>query len=301
MGKDFGRLDLHVVGANGPGPFLDRGRHAQLQAILLDHQHQITDYRARAEGQPPIMQARSAEQIAKLEKAVAHDREQLQQHPAEIHGSWFENRIVPLDTKIPDHPGVALLVAAYNRENQRRGNAGLPVGVTPHLPTAPPPVAAAPATPEGSASPDENLRYAGTVACGGCHAEALKFWQTTAHARAFATLKKAKRDRDPTCIGCHVTGYMRPGGTGDLRVATARLRDVGCEACHGPGLDHVAAQQAGSGPPKSGEKSGQKSEQIAREVPESVCLGCHTPDQTNGDFDYAHYRKAILGPGHGGV
>ncbi len=143
MGKDFGRLDLHVVGANGPGPFIDRGRHAQLQAILLDHQHQIVDYRARAAGQPPIMQARNAEQIAKLEKAIAHDREQLQQHPAEIHGSWFENRIIPLDTTIPDHPGVALLVAAYNRENQRRGNAGLPVGVTPHLPTAPHPVARA--------------------------------------------------------------------------------------------------------------------------------------------------------------
>jgi hypothetical protein len=297
MGKDFGRLDLHVVGANGSGPFVDRGRHAQLQAILLDHQHQITDYRARAEGQPPIMQARNAEQIARLEKAVAHDREQLRQHPAEIHGSWFENRIIPLDTKIPDHPGVALLVAAYNRENQRRGNAGLPVGVTPHLPTAPRPVGAAPATPEVSASPDENLRYAGTVACGGCHAGALKFWQTTAHARAFATLKKAKRDRDPTCIGCHVTGYMRPGGTGDLRVATARLRDVGCEACHGPGLDHVAAQQGGGGPSKSDQKSGQ----ITREVAASICLGCHTPDQTNGDFDYADYRKAILGPGHGGV
>ncbi len=294
MGKDFGRLDLHVV---APGPFVNRGQHAQLQAILLDHQHQIADYRARAESQPPIMQARSAEQIAKLEKAIAHDREQLQQHPAEIHGSWFENRIIPLDTTIPDHPGVALLVAAYNRENQRRGSAGLPVGVTPHLPTAPHPVVAGADEGQGGAAPDDNLRYAGTVACGGCHGEALKFWQTTAHARAFATLKKAKRDRDPTCIGCHVTGYMRPGGTGDLRVATARLRDVGCEACHGPGLDHVTAQesggQAGNGAPKPGP--------IKREVAESVCLGCHTRDQTNGDFDYAHDRNAVLGPGHGGV
>ena len=294
MGKDFGRLDLHVV---APGPFVNRGQHAQRQAILLDHQHQIADYRARAESQPPIMQARSAEQIAKLEKAIANDREQLQQHPAEIHGSWFENRIIPLDTTIPDHPGGALLVAAYNRENQRRGNAGLPVGVTPHLPTAPHPVVAAANESEGGAAPDDNLRYAGTVACGGCHAEALKFWQTTAHARAFATLKKAKRDRDPTCIGCHVTGYMRPGGTGDLRVATARLRDVGCEACHGPGLDNVTAEQgggqAGNGAPKPA--------QIKREVAESVCLGCHTRDQTNGDFDYAHDRKAVLGPGHGGV
>ena len=91
---------------------------------------------------------------------------------------------------------------------------------------------------------------------------------------------------------------MRPGGTGDLRVATARLRDVGCEACHGPGLDHVtrpARRRAprDGGAPRPGD--------MHRQVAESVCLGCHTPDQTNGDFDYAHYLKAILGPGHGGV
>ena len=98
------------------------------------------------------MQAHFAEQIAKLDKAIAHDREQLREHPAEIHGSWFENRILPLDTTIPDQPGVALLVAAYNRENQRRASAGLPVGVTPHLPTAPHPVAA-PATEGAGARP----------------------------------------------------------------------------------------------------------------------------------------------------
>jgi len=203
---------------------------------------------------------------------------------------------LPLDAAIPDQPGVALLVAAYNRESQRRAGAGLPVGVSPHLPTAPHPVAAA-ITEGAGAVPDENLRYAGTVACGGCHAAELKFWQTSAHARALATLKKVKRDRDPTCIGCHVTGYMRPGGTGDLRVATARLRDVGCEACHGPGLDHVSAQQGGG----HGDGGAGKSGDMHRQVAESVCLGCHTPDQTGGDFNYAHYLKAILGPGHGGV
>jgi hypothetical protein len=304
MGKDFGRLDLHVVGDSGDGGvagtvrFADRGRRAQLLGILRDHEHQVADYRARAADQPPIMQAHFAEQIAKLDKSIAHDREQLREHPAEVHGSWFENRILPLDAAIPDQPGVALLVAAYNRENQRRASAGLPVGVSPHLPTAPHPVAAA-ATEGAGSVPEENLRFAGTVACGNCHAAELKFWKTTAHAHALSTLKNVKRDRDPTCIGCHVTGFMQPGGTGDLRVATARLRDVGCEACHGPGLDHASAQQGAghapvdAGAPKPGDMHGQ--------IAESVCLGCHTPDQTGGDFNYANYLKAILGPGHGGV
>ena len=44
-----------------------------------------------------------------------------------------------------------------------------------------------------------------------------------------------------------------------------------------------------------------KPRDMHRQVAESVCLGCHTPDQTGGDFNYAHYLKAILGPGHGGV
>jgi hypothetical protein len=318
MGKDFGRLDLHIVESGtdagtgeGARGFVDRGQRTQLQGILEDHLRQIDDLRARAAEQPPIMQAHFAERVAKLDQAIAHDREQLQAHPAEIHGSWFENRILPLDTATPDHPAVAVLVAAYNRENQRRAAAGLPVGVGLRSPLAPAPVA--PAKPTAAArgdstattTPDENIRYAGTVACGGCHAAALAFWQTTAHARALATLKKAKRDRDPTCVGCHVTGFLRPGGTGDIRVATARLRDVGCEACHGPGLDHIA-EQNGQGDQKAGAQSGvgigaEKPTSMHRQVAPSVCLGCHTPDQTGGDFNYPHYLKAILGPGHGGV
>ena len=112
-----------------------------------------------------------------------------------------------------------------------------------------------------------------------------------------------KRDRDPTCVGCHVTGYLRPGGTGDIRVATARLRDVGCEACHGPGLDHIAEQNVISARAEQNRTDGgtKKPTGMQRQVAPSVCLGCHTPDQTGGDFNYPHYLKAILGAGHGGV
>ena len=75
------------------------------------------------------MQADFAERVGKLERAIEHDRELLRAHPAEIHGHWFENRILPLDTATADHPAVAMLVGAYNRENQRRAAAGLPVGI----------------------------------------------------------------------------------------------------------------------------------------------------------------------------
>jgi hypothetical protein len=295
-GRDFGRLDLHLVAGNARG-LVDRGQHAQLQAILDDHQRQIAELRTRAAEQPPILQSRAAERIARLDKAISDDRVQLAAHPATIRGSWFENRILSLDAGIDDHPGVATLVAAYNRESQRRAAAGLPVGIAvrdPHARThAPAPTAAAPAR-------VETLSYTGTAACGGCHTAAFEFWKKTAHGRALTTLEKKGRERDPACVGCHVTGYLRPGGTADIRLAATRLRDVGCEACHGPGADHRDAVMMTS-PDAPARAREARPGSFQREVPALVCLGCHTPDQTGGDFEYGEYLKAILGPGHGGV
>jgi hypothetical protein len=111
-------------------------------------------------------------------------------------------------------------------------------------------------------------------------------WLTTKHAHALGTLEKAHRAHSPECVPCHVTGYLRPGGTADLDVAISRFANVGCESCHGPGGAHVQAAS--------------KRDTIARKVPASVCLGCHTPDQTNQGFDYAAFLPSILGQGHGG-
>jgi hypothetical protein len=298
-GRDFGRLDLHLVAGEARG-MVDRGQHAQLQAILADHQRQIAELRAHAAEQPPILQAHTAERVAKLDKAIADDRAQLAAHPPEIRGSWFENRILPLDAGVADHPGLATLVAAYNRESQRRAAAGLPVGVAVRDPHAPAPT---PARADPSAAvPADRLSYTGTAACGVCHDAALEQWKKTAHGRALATLEKKGRERDPACVGCHVTGYLQPGGTTDVRLAATRLRDVGCEACHGAGADHrdavMATARAASRAREAGEA---RPGAFRREVPALVCLGCHTPDQTGGDFEYVPYLKAILGPGHGGV
>ena len=146
----------------------------------------------------------------------------------------------------------------------------------------------------------ETLSYTGTAACGGCHTAAFELWKKTAHGRALTTLEKKGRERDPACVGCHVTGYLRPGGTADIRLAATRLRDVGCEACHGPGADHRDAVMMTT-PDAPARAREARPGSFQREVPALVCLGCHTPDQTGGDFEYGEYLKAILGPGHGGV
>jgi hypothetical protein len=284
MGKHVGRLDLHFVDASSP--FVARGARAQLRTILDDHARQIAEYEQRLPTTPkPELRAYYEQRIADLRKAVARETRELAALPLRVTGNWFENRILPLDTAAPDQPGVALLVDAYNRQSERLAAAGRPVGLEPIGPSGP-----LPARDKGEGKPTDDAAkpqatYVGNDACNRCHPNAMTVWLTTKHAHALATLEQAHRARSPECVPCHVTGYLRAGGTTDLAVATARLADVGCEACHGPGSTHVEAVS--------------KRDTIARKVPATVCLGCHTPDQTNDGFDYEKFLPSVLGSGHG--
>ncbi len=285
MGKHVGRLDLHVVD-NSP-KFADRGQRAQVAMILQDHERQLRDVQQRAAADKTgSMTEFFLKQTRALNQAIARETHLLQALPSAVTGSWFENRIFPLDESISDHPAVALLVAQYNQESEVRAQKNLPVGIAYRASGA---AQAAPvsshAAPTAARAP--SLVYAGTAACGMCHAAALKFWQTTKHAQALLSLQNKGRDKDPACVPCHTTGYLRAGGTQDLNTALRRFRDVGCESCHGPGLDHIEATD--------------KKTSIGRVVAAATCRSCHTPDQTNGQFDFALFRTAIVGPGHGGA
>src|ERR1700690_430684 len=130
--------------------------------------------------------------------------------------------------------------------------------------------------------------FASNEGCGMCHTQEVDQWNTTEHARAYATLKKYKRDRDPECLGCHMTGYLQPGQTTNHDQTVKYFSGVGCESCHGPSAAHVRAVDKRTG--------------TSRTVAPDVCLGCHTADQTLvGSFEYAAALKAILGPGHGAL
>jgi hypothetical protein len=86
--------------------------------------------------------------------------------------------------------------------------------------------------------------YAGSQACASCHPSATRAWSESGHAHAFATLVQAGADADPNCIGCHTVGFRTP--TGYRRAMQgAKLVDVGCESCHGPGSQHVAERTSG--------------------------------------------------------
>jgi len=107
--------------------------------------------------------------------------------------------------------------------------------------------------------------YVGAARCASCHAEEAAQWRTTAHAGAYKTLLDAHRHYQPRCVVCHVVGFRTARGF-QLGNHDEHLAGVQCEVCHGPGGDHVRHPSAVT---------------IAREVPESVCLQCHTPDHSD--------------------
>ena len=117
----------------------------------------------------------------------------------------------------------------------------------------------------------QTARYVGAAACSDCHPNAAQVWSDSAHAHSITTLDDAGKGHDPRCLRCHVTGLGHPGGdVGGLAV-------VGCEACHGPGSDHITAPAPGYGVlPGDG----------------SACVGCHTHDNSP-DFRWSSYWPSI--------
>jgi hypothetical protein len=130
--------------------------------------------------------------------------------------------------------------------------------------------------------PDGEAGFVGNARCATCHPTAMDFWKGTNHSHAIDTLVKRNKAFDNNCVGCHVTGFRKAGGSvlGNFN----NLENVGCEQCHGPGSLHATA----------GDKT-----KIRRAVPESVCGNCHN-DEHSPRFNYQVYRGSILGPGHGG-
>lgn len=131
---------------------------------------------------------------------------------------------------------------------------------------------------------DGEAGYAGIETCSDCHEEAVEFWENTVHASAYETLVVDNKQFDLSCVGCHVTGFRKPGGA--EVVENTGLVDVQCEVCHGPGSLHA-------------EDGGDDMSLIKLEAPAELCAGeCHTAEHSD-TFEYEAYLRDILGPGHG--
>jgi len=119
-----------------------------------------------------------------------------------------------------------------------------------------------------AAAVPEGTEYVGSAKCRVCHLKEHRTWSKTKHAKTFAVLLEGER-QDPDCVKCHVTGFGEPGGFVDEQT-TPKLKDVGCEACHGPGSAHVAIAA------KHVQDSGGWDTKIDK-VPRSRCVKCHNP------------------------
>ncbi len=125
--------------------------------------------------------------------------------------------------------------------------------------------------------------YVGVDVCKTCHQAAYEHWKTVPHAKAYETLAKANKNFNLDCVGCHVTGYEKPGGSTVTDVVG--LESVQCENCHGPGSQHI--EDPYSSPLLDKEK-----------VSESICTQCHHAPHT-AVFDFKARVEKIKGPGHG--
>lgn len=115
--------------------------------------------------------------------------------------------------------------------------------------------------------------FLGDLKCARCHFDIYKGWQSTQHAGAWETLVEKKRDADPECVSCHVTGLELPGGYKGVG-AVQDMRNVQCESCHGMGTFHDFAGLSDS------------------EAGEPTCIRCHTAENSP-EFDFRTYWPRI--------
>jgi 2',3'-cyclic-nucleotide 2'-phosphodiesterase (5'-nucleotidase family) len=123
LGRNLGRLDLHVATADGAGPYADGAARERTAAIRADHERQIADYEEGLGDLEPSARAEADKRLASLRAALARETRDLAGMPVSLAGNWFENRIIPMDASLPDDPAMAALVGELERAPLTRGPA----------------------------------------------------------------------------------------------------------------------------------------------------------------------------------
>lgn len=219
----------------------------------------ITSWEQGGNVDPRDLAARKSD-LARIEA----ERARLEPEPPPPSGPYFRYRV----EEVREELGVDEEVVAAMRQYYKRVNAHNKVALADLKPPEP--------------GPDQ-ARYVGAEACGLCHAEPMAVWQKTDHAKAYATLQKGFKEYNLECVGCHVTGYGKAGGS--TVTHNADLQNVQCETCHGPGSRHIQNPQ-------------DKSLITLKPDPQGCVEACHHPPHVEG-FDPVAKMELVLGPGHG--
>jgi hypothetical protein len=263
-GQIVSRIEIGV--RPGGGAFADAGGEPRV-AVVERRLAGAKDALARAEkdtaADAAFVKGKKAE-VAELEQELAGWKAKPLQLPAK--GSWFTLEQVRVRKQL----ACDTEVVESKRALDRAAGDGAVAAVKAKGPPPPPK--------KGEAG------YVGMEECSMCHQAQVDFWKTTVHAKAWATLVDLGKDRSFDCVGCHVTGWEKPGGSN--LAFNESLRDVQCETCHGPGSLHVEANGK------------EKKPTVARAPAIDVCQKCHTPEHSD-TFDFQPYLRDVTGKGHG--
>jgi hypothetical protein len=173
----------------------------------------------------------------------------------------YTNQFIPLNTSLPEDPAVKKIidkaVKEANEINKKR------------------------ISHSGKNQPIVTLQdVAGSQKCQECHANQVKIWQGSGHAQAWTTLEKKNQQFNEDCLICHVTlpyydaDKVKAGNL--LLMMPKSLKNVGCEACHGPGAAHSTG----------------KGKIPVAHPDEKVCLQCHTPEHDD-NFIFSEKAKKL--------
>lgn len=261
-GRSLLRVDL-TLPTSGRAAWLAGAGERDRELAALDERIELLRAQVDAPGLDPALKALKG---AKLDEVVARRAALADEPLAAVDGRNVATaRFVPLEPGLPEDPAVAAITRAYDRD----------VGLLN--------VAWAQAHEEACEPADlQRGGFVGSEACVGCHPAAASSWKQTKHLRSYRSLVEKEKQYHLDCIGCHVTGWLRPGGVCRIDDVEGRA-EVGCESCHGPGWRHTQL------PVK---------EHILRARDEQACTGCH--DRENSPhFEYESYRREVVSPGHG--
>jgi cytochrome c5 len=266
-GQIVARFDVTLRGAGPLADAIGPGAAAAKLAVL-DRQLAGIDADLKAFAADKSADPAFVAQKQKERGQLAAERDRLNTSPLVVppHGSYFTLDQVRIGKALACNTTVQDAISAFYRQS---GEANVKAAAS----------VAVRAPAKGQAS------YTGTESCSDCHADQVAFWNKTVHATAWQTLVDRGQQFDLDCIGCHVTGWDKPGGSNLGH--NDKLRDIQCETCHGPGSIHVA-------------KGGlEKPFAVKRSPDPDLCASqCHTKEHSD-TFQLEAYLRDIVGHGHG--
>ncbi len=263
--QDRGRSVLRVDLSFRPGQqfeWLKGTGDKQRELSALDER--IEALRAQV-NQPGIGDELKALKQAKLAEVVSR-REAVADAPLPepLDKSSGTLRPVAIEASLPGDPAVGAIITEYDRDVGKM-NLDWAKQYGHDCPQATP----------------DHPAVVGSLACAGCHLPAFTLWQQSKHVHAHEALAAKGKENHLDCVACHVLGWKQPGGVCRLDKVLGRT-EVGCESCHGPGLEHLKL------PTKA----------TIRRPDAATCKGCH--DRENSPhFDFDTYVAKIVGEGHG--